>query len=52
MLWLRILVIFGSIVMLIGAIEPLEGSLIIHAGNGLVTLGTYLGRSQRRVLLY
>ena len=48
----RILVIVGSIAMLIGAIDPLEGSLIIFAGSGLVTLGTYLGKSQHRILLY
>jgi purine-cytosine permease-like protein len=51
-LWSRILVIAGSIAMLIGAIDPLEGSLIILAGSGLVTLGTHLGKSQRRILLY
>jgi purine-cytosine permease-like protein len=51
-LWSRILVIVGAIAMLLGAIDPLEGSLIILVGSGLVTLGTLLGRSRRRILLY
>ena len=38
--------------MLIGAIDPLEGSLIILLGSGLVTLGTFLGKSPRRMILY
>lgn len=52
MRWSRILVIIGGIAMLIGAIDPLEGSLIIFVGSGFVTLGTYLGRSQRHILVY
>jgi hypothetical protein len=52
MLWSRILVIVGSIAMLIGAIDPLEGSLIILAGSGMVALGTILGKSRHRMLLY
>jgi purine-cytosine permease-like protein len=52
MLWSRILVIVGSIAMLLGAIDPLEGSLIILIGSGMVTLGTLLGGSRRRILRY
>jgi purine-cytosine permease-like protein len=52
MLWPRILIVVGSIAMLIGAIDPLEGSLIILAGSGMVALGTYLGKSRHRILLY
>lgn len=50
--WSRILVIVGSIAMLIGAIDPLEGSLIIFAGSGMILLGTILGKSRHRILLY
>lgn len=50
--WSRILVIIGSILMVIGAIDPLEGSLLILAGSGLVLLGSYLGKIQRRILVY
>ena len=52
MLWSRILVIVGGIAMLIGAIDLLEGSIVILAGSGLVMLGTILGKSQRRMILY
>ena len=48
----RILVIIGSVLMVTGAIDPLEGSLIILAGSGLVLLGSYLGKNQRRILVY
>jgi hypothetical protein len=37
--------------MLIGAIDPLEGSFIILPGSGLVALGAFLGKSRYRKLL-
>jgi len=52
MRWSRILVIVGSIAMLIGAIDPMEGSLLILPGSGMVALGTLLSKSRHRVLLY
>ena len=33
-LWSRILIIVGSIAMLVGALDPLEGSLVILPGTG------------------
>lgn len=51
-LWSRILIIAGSIAMLVGAIDPMEGSLLILPGSGLVALGTFLGRSERRLIAY
>lgn len=51
-LWSRILVIAGSIAMLVGVLDPMEGSLVILAGSGLVTLGTFLSNSGRRMLIY
>lgn len=51
-LWSRILVILGGIAMLVGAIDPLEGSLLILPGSGLVALGMLLGRRERRTLVY
>ena len=51
-LWARILIITGSIAMLIGAIDPMEGSLVILPGSGLVALGTFLGQSERRLIAY
>ena len=50
--WSRLLVVVGLAGMLLGAIDPLEGSLIILPGTGLVALGAFLGKSRRRVLLY
>jgi hypothetical protein len=36
--------------MLLGAIDPLEGSLIILPGSGMVALGLFVGRAERRIL--
>lgn len=47
----QILTIVGLVAMLIGAMDPLEGSVIILLGSGLVALGGFLGRSRYRVLL-
>jgi apolipoprotein N-acyltransferase len=49
--WSRILVIVGLVAMAIGAIDPLEGSLVILAGTGLVALGALIGNSRHRILL-
>jgi hypothetical protein len=37
--------------MLIGALDPLEGSLVILPGTGMVALGALLGNSRHRKLL-
>ena len=50
--WARLLMIVGLAGMLLGAIDPLEGSLIILPSTGLVALGAFLDKSRRRVLLY
>ena len=50
--WSRILVIVGGIAMLLGAVDPLEGSLLILPGSGMVALGTFLDKSERGVLRY
>ena len=51
-LWSRILVVVGSIAMLVGALDPMEGSLVILPGSGLVAFGTFLGQSERRWIAY
>ena len=38
--------------MVVGAIDPMEGSLLILPGSGLVALGTFLGQSERRLIAY
>ena len=51
-LWSRILIALGSLGMLVGAIDPMEGSLIILPGSLLVALGTFLGQCERRLIAY
>jgi hypothetical protein len=51
-LWARTLTIAGYIAMLIGALDPLEGSVLILPGSGLVALGTFLSRNELRVIAY
>ncbi len=50
--WPHALVVLGFLGMLVGALDPLEGSLIILPGIALVALGARLGHSRHRVLLY
>lgn len=50
--WSRILGIAGFVAMLVGAIDPLEGSVVILAGVGLAALGAFIGKSRHRRLLY
>jgi hypothetical protein len=48
----RIFVIVGLTAMVIGVVDPLEGSLIILPGSGILALGAFLGRSRHRKLIY
>jgi hypothetical protein len=38
--------------MMLGTLDPLEGSLLILPGSGIVALGIYLGGKDRRTVLY
>ena len=49
--WSRLLVLAGLVLMWIGAIDPLEGSILVLAAAGLVALGAQLGKSRQRALL-
>ncbi len=51
-LWFRIFVVAGGIAMLLGAIDPLEGSVVILVGGALVLLGMFLSKEERGALLY
>jgi hypothetical protein len=51
-LWTRILVVIGSIGLLAGALDPLEGSIAIVIGSGLLVLGTFFGQAEPRFLRY
>ncbi len=42
----------GSIGMLVGALDPMEGSVVILAGSLIVALGTFFSQSERPLLAY
>jgi len=48
----RVLIVVGLAGMLVGAIDPLEGSFLIVPSFGLVALGAFIGRSRHQGLLY
>lgn len=48
----RFLVIAGSIAVVIGAIDPIEGAFIILPGSAMAALGAYLAQAPRRKLTY
>jgi purine-cytosine permease-like protein len=50
--WSRLLIVVGGLAMLVGTADPLEGSLLILPGSGLVALGMFLGRRDRRTIRY
>jgi len=49
--WSKILLIVGLVLMVIGVLDPLEGSLIILPGIGLVAISAFLVKSRYRKLL-
>jgi hypothetical protein len=51
-LWSHILVFVGLGAMVVGVLDPLEGSFVILPGSGVVALGGFLGKSRYRRLLY
>ena len=48
----QILIVLGGIATLVGGIDPMEGSVLIFPGSGLVALGTFLGQAERRLIAY
>ena len=50
--WSCVLKVGGGIAMLLGTLDPLEGSLLILPGSGLVALGMFLAGEARRTVLY
>jgi hypothetical protein len=49
--WSFGLVLLGLVAMIAGAIDPLEGSVIILIGTALATLGAFVGHTRPRKLL-
>lgn len=47
----RVLIVAGLAAMLVGAIDPLEGSFIVLGGVGVAALGATIDRSRYRRLL-
>jgi len=50
--WPRVLAIIGLVAILVGAIDPLEGSLVILPGTALLAFAAWLVHSRHRRLLY
>jgi len=50
--WSRILVVVGLVAAVVGAVDPLEGSVVIVAGAALIAFAAWLGNSRHRRLLY
>ena len=50
--WTRGFGAAGFIAMLVGAVDPLEGSVLIVFGSGLVALGAFLTHDKRDLLAY
>ena len=44
--WIRILYIIGIVAMIIGAIDPLEGSVVIFFGSLCITVSTIPGKQR------
>jgi apolipoprotein N-acyltransferase len=49
--WPRTLVIIGLAAMVLGALDPLEGSIVVLVGATLAALGASLSHSRHAVLL-
>jgi hypothetical protein len=50
--WTRMFEVAGLIAMLVGAVDPLEGSVLIVLGSGLVALSAFLAHDKRSLVAY
>lgn len=48
----RILVVVGGLAFAVGTLDPMEGSVLLLAGGGLLALGTWLGEHPRPMKVY
>lgn len=46
------MVVIGSIGLLAGGLDPMEGSVLILIGSALAALGTFLGQGEHRLIRY
>lgn len=44
--WTRVIYIIGVIALIIGVLDPLEGSVVITSGSALVALSTFITRDR------
>jgi hypothetical protein len=50
--WTRAIFFFGVVALIIGAIDPLEGSIVIAAGSALMVISAYLkGDRHRKIFM-
>jgi hypothetical protein len=47
--WAKGLIGVGSVCILVGSLDPMEGSLLILPGTGLVAWGTYVGHLDQKI---
>jgi len=50
--WSKLVSLFGGVGLVVGSIDPMEGSALILPGSALLALGGYLGREDRRLVAY
>jgi hypothetical protein len=50
--WSTLVSIVGAVGLVVGSFDPLEGSALILPGSGLLALGSYLGREERRFIAF
>lgn len=48
----KVLLAVGGIAMAVGALDPMEGSMLILPGSGLLALGTWLSGAERRAVWF
>jgi hypothetical protein len=46
--WTRVIYIIGVIALIIGVLDPLEGSVVITSGSALIALSTFITRDRHR----
>jgi hypothetical protein len=46
--WMRIIYFIGIIALIIGALDPMEGSVVIAAGSTLIAFSAYITRDRHR----
>jgi hypothetical protein len=50
--WSNVLRVAGSVGVVVGSLDPMEGAALIVPGSALLALGSYVGHDDRRRVLY